>query len=1045
MHPPKNFQAIMLSSTFTDLEKHRQTAIKAIEKFPFKAVCMEHDGARADLDVLQSSLQMVRDSVAYLGVISRKYGQTPDCEENPKTLSITELEFDEAVLQRRPVLLFIMGEKHPVTEADIELDPKKRKKLDAFRKRAKRMRKGSAIDRVWEEFSSLEDFSNKVAIAIGRLVQHLPLPESKKVAEPATGGETKLPQPPALCALPRYLGSHAFVGRASELEKLSDWCAEAEPNPMLLYEAIGGSGKSMLTWEWLTGHADRARSGWAGRFWFSFYEKGAVMSAFCRYALAYMTERPVAAFAKLRTPDLADQLIAQLEQRPWLLVLDGLERVLVAYHRHDAAQLADEEADTAADQIGKRNPCAAIRPEDDELLRRLAAAAPSKILISSRLTPQALVSRNGLPVPGVRRETLGGLRPADAETMLGVRGNSNAIRDYLQKNCNCHPLTIGALAGLINAYPRDHGNFDRWVNDPHHGGALDLGRLDLIQRRNHILKAAVDALTPAGRQLLQTLALLQGGSDYETLEAFNPHLPSEPEEVGDPEDPKKGWHWKYSNEDERATLKAEYQKSLVRRQSYLAALAAWKDDLAVRAAPSKLAETIRDLEQRGLLQYEANERRYDLHPVVRGVVAGQMASEETQRRGQEVFDHFNSLPHNPWEQAETLEDLAPGLQVVRVLLRMRRHEEAMEAYRGGLSIALIFNLQANTEMQSLLKPFFPDGWEGEPVPLGASNRSYLLNDAAISLRATQAEQARKLLERRLVLDIGESSAIDVATGLQNLGSLSIEANRLADAERLCALALDFTQAAENDEGIFGATLHLLNSAVVVGNRQAADRLWTEMAGMGRAWSRAAYRPGDAEEARAWDLFHRDELTEEMLQHAEALAKGARNRNVIESLYSLRGEWQMLRGEPGRAIDSLAEAVRMAREVGAPNVHCEALLAMACLRAGEQFDAHAEAERLSEREGGILAIAELWYSLGERARAVEHALRAHKWYVAEGEPYVQRYRLDRTRALLTDLGEPLPKVPRYDPGKAKTYPFEADVRAFIDKLNAQRARKKKRDA
>jgi hypothetical protein len=57
---------------------------------------------------------------------------------------------------------------------------------------------------------------------------------------------------------------------------------------VLLFDAIGASGKSMLTWEWTTGHATKVRGDWAGRFWYSFYERGAVMAAFCR-ALAYVT------------------------------------------------------------------------------------------------------------------------------------------------------------------------------------------------------------------------------------------------------------------------------------------------------------------------------------------------------------------------------------------------------------------------------------------------------------------------------------------------------------------------------------------------------------------------------------------------------------------------------------------------------------------------------------------------------------------------------------------------------------------------------------
>ena len=231
--------------------------------------------------------------------------------------------------------------------------------------------------------------------------------------------------------------------------------------------------------------------------------------------------RPVEEFTKLRTPELSDRLVAELENRPWLLVLDGLERILVAYHRHDAAQLRDEEADTTVDQIGNRDPCAAIRPEDDDLLRRLTAVAPSKILVSSRLMPMALVNRSGIPAPGVRREILPGLRPADAEAMIracSVTGDSQALQAYLQSNCDCHPLVVGALAGLINNYPPDRGNFDQWVEDPHHGRALNLADLDLVQRRNHILLAALDALAPASRQLLQTLALLQSGADSKRWE-----------------------------------------------------------------------------------------------------------------------------------------------------------------------------------------------------------------------------------------------------------------------------------------------------------------------------------------------------------------------------------------------------------------------------------------------------------------------------------------------------------------------------------------------
>jgi Domain of unknown function (DUF4062) len=328
LHEPKSYPAIMVSSTFTDLEEHRRKVIEAIQRFGYRADVMEYGVPRADVDVIDSSLKMVRDSAAYVCVISLKYGQTPFCpQRNPDRLSITELEFNEAMRLERAILLFVMGENHSVKKADVKLDPDRSKKLDAFRERAKRMRGGSEVNRVYQVFESLEQFATAAATAVGRLVQHL---ASKgdgvdEVVPSPSAGDAALPRAPDLAALPRYLGSHQFVGRSSELQTLTDWCGPADPNPMLLFEAMGGSGKSMLTWEWLTKHALGARDVWAGRFWYSFYEKGAVMAGFCRQALAYMTMKPAKEFANLRMPELSDRLVAELEKGPWLLVLDGLD------------------------------------------------------------------------------------------------------------------------------------------------------------------------------------------------------------------------------------------------------------------------------------------------------------------------------------------------------------------------------------------------------------------------------------------------------------------------------------------------------------------------------------------------------------------------------------------------------------------------------------------------------------------------------------------------------------------------------------------------
>src|SRR5450759_1431210 len=125
MNPaPRQYPGVMISSTFTDLEQHRAALIKAIKGQGLTDVAMENDWAKADVDVIDSSLQMVRDASAYALVISRKYGQTPVSQDrNPQQLSITELEFNEALRLSRPILLFIMGKEHLVREADVEGDP----------------------------------------------------------------------------------------------------------------------------------------------------------------------------------------------------------------------------------------------------------------------------------------------------------------------------------------------------------------------------------------------------------------------------------------------------------------------------------------------------------------------------------------------------------------------------------------------------------------------------------------------------------------------------------------------------------------------------------------------------------------------------------------------------------------------------------------------------------------------------------------------------------------------------------------------------------
>ncbi|MEM1329448.1 MAG: hypothetical protein AAGG07_02685 [Planctomycetota bacterium] len=820
-----------------------------------------------------------------------------------------------------------------------------------------------------------------------RLLTTAPAGESESSQDAA-----RIHAAPAFAAQPEYLGSHEFVGRVSDLQDIDDWAHQANQEPVLLFEAMGGTGKSMLTWHWVTRHADRVREDWAGRYWYSFYERGAVMTEFARHAVAYIRGVAPKTLNQLKMPELADELLDHLRKRPYLFVLDGLERVLVAYNRYDAAQVSDHTMDTAEDQIADRDPCAAIRPQDDDFLRVLATAAPSKLLITTRLTPSSLLNPSKQAVPGVLRQTLKGLRPPDAERLLrsqGITGDTAAIRNYLTTNCDCHPLVTGVLAGLMNDYLPDPGNFDAWVNDSSRvGGArLDLAELDLKKRKNHILEMSIRTLKPESRQLLSTLALISAGVDYKTLEAFNPHLPPTPGEV-----------------------------------------------TTVREAHRSLTDSVRDLERRGLLQYDGAQKRYDLHPVVRGVASGALDDDEVSRYGQHVVDHFNAVRHDPFEEAETWADVEPGIHVVRTLIRMGRSEAAVSAY-SDVSRALLVNLECYHGVLSLLRPLFPEGWNAPDSPPDGVDIGAIAYDVGRSLtRLHLLDDAAAFNARELPYQLERRSPHRVLLSLGVLAEIMGELNRL----RVCDRASECFIPLADADWIYGnrITARTARAEVLIelGRYQEAESILGEcddpktLAGSNRDV------PGILALARARLRFHTGALDSVALDDAESAARRGSSRLTMTELLELRGRWCMERQEWAEASEYFSEAVQRTRAVSKPSGWRETRLALATVRSGSCNDPRAEAERLSELDGiAHRPLSEIWLAVGDRDKAIEHAKRAYEWAWADGEPYVHRWELDRTADLLNRLGEPIPKLPPYDPSADEKFEWEEDLVEWIEEL------------
>lgn len=1013
---PRSYPGVMVSSTFTDLKKHREALIKAIEGQYMKAVVMENDSAKPVGDVLDSSLKMVSDSSAYIGVISHKYGQIPKCSRrNPADLSLTELEFNEARRLGRPVLIFIMGDEHDVKRADVEQDIEKARKLTAFRENAKRVSEDSSLHRVYYTFNSLQDFQVAAMQSVADLHRYIEglLPKSQPAATVLSALDVSteakrdpVPSPPSLYAEPPYIGSHSFVGRESQLETLSEWALPDDSHPILLYEAIGGAGKSILTWEWLMHQSSVVRSDWAGRFWYSFYEKGATMNDFCRRALAYMTGRARTQFREKNTAELTKPLLHQLRNAPWLLVLDGLERVLVSYHRIDAAQLEDEKAGLT-DSISQRDPCAAINPEDEDLLRALSVAVPSKLLLTSRLVPRALLNRSGQPIPGVLRERLPGLRSADAELLIrscGVYGTSERIQAYLKTNCDCHPLVIGVLAGLVTDYIPEKGNFDAWVADENGGGSMNLASLDLAQKRNHILSVALTALPENGRRLLSTLALLSESVDYSTLAALNPSLSPIPEIVEQPKDPRNGPKWKKLAILDREEALDAYSKALLRRCEFEEAMT--RREIEMNEAAPMLSESIKDLERRGLLQYDHASKRYDLHPVVRGIAAGGLKQEEKTHYGQRVVDHFSQQAHDPYEQAGSLEDFNNARLIVKALFQMGKGMEARNfIHNNNFIMALNMRFEAHNEILSIVRPFFSEDWTTAPLVFD-NGGGWLAGIASVALRRIRAfQEAFTVSETAIMKSIAAKNLYPLCNQLLSLSSTAGEQNRLALEDRLMCIATEasclkiFKKAAAAS-----VRLARFRQLAKCGKFGEAELLWEEMCSFKMETNAEAI----ASHHYAVYLFFRGCLTEEKLADAEI-----KNQSIsaigVRNLAGLRGFWYLDKGDWTRAKQSLRQAVALAHKVGKVDRRSEIRLAIAMAKLGELETPDQAAEHFSQDLEGYCfrSLAELWMAIGNMDESRRLAKSAYIWAWADGEPYTNWYELEKTRALLQDLGVEAP--------------------------------------
>ncbi|MBK8024570.1 MAG: hypothetical protein IPK19_24860, partial [Chloroflexi bacterium] len=303
--------------------------------------------------------------------------------------------------------------------------------------------------------------------------------------------------------------------------------------------AIGGMGKSALTWKWFEQIAPQEMAPLAGRMWWSFYESNASFENFVIDALVYCSspgDAPVTReeAKKLHPDERERRLLALLDRQPVLLVLDGLERILNAYARLDANRLRDDDLDqrtahkvrglfglpegAEASFTGEHRLRQSADPRADRFLRRLAMVRAARVLVSTRLYPAALQEITYSPIHGAFAIFLKGLSDADAVDLArrgGMTGGAEAMLAAFRRFDN-YPLLIRALAREVAAYKRAPGDFVKWqAANPAFAPAL--ARLRNEDAKSHVLRYALDGLGEAEMRLLTTIAAFRMPASYDSL------------------------------------------------------------------------------------------------------------------------------------------------------------------------------------------------------------------------------------------------------------------------------------------------------------------------------------------------------------------------------------------------------------------------------------------------------------------------------------------------------------------------------------------------
>lgn len=122
--------SVFVSSTSKDLREHRTAVRGVVDQLHLKFVGMEDFEANV-LAPAELIRHKVMESGIYLGILGMRYGYVDEATG----LSMTELEYRQAIASDKDIRIFVMDEDAPITARMMERDPTHLQQLNEFRER----------------------------------------------------------------------------------------------------------------------------------------------------------------------------------------------------------------------------------------------------------------------------------------------------------------------------------------------------------------------------------------------------------------------------------------------------------------------------------------------------------------------------------------------------------------------------------------------------------------------------------------------------------------------------------------------------------------------------------------------------------------------------------------------------------------------------------------------------------------------------------------------------------------------------------------------